>query len=121
MWLWKEIHFTSVLDHPESNVGVLVFDPVSENNKVRNNGCQNLFPLSIQQILSTKASDVLLFIVIFCKFVLRPSASKLSHKNNCELGGMRTKVIVIFKIFLRNNVQGWRKLTLESEKEVVAK
>lgn len=95
MWLWKEIHFTGVLDHHESNVGVPVFDLVSENHKVRNNGCQDFFPLSTQQILSTKASDVLFF-VIFCKFLLRPSGSKLSHKKNCELGGMRTKVIVIF-------------------------
>jgi len=41
-----------------------------------------------------------LFFLTFCKFLLRPSASKVSRKNDCELGGKRTIVIVIQDFFL---------------------
>jgi len=59
----------------------------------------------------------MLFCLTVCRFLLRPSASNFSRKNDFELGGMWTKVTFFF---FRNNVQGRRQMT-ESEKEVVAK
>ena len=78
MWLWNEIYFTRVLDHLESNVGVPVFDLVSGNHEGRNNRY-----IKIPFLYVPNRIFVMLFFLTVCKFLLRLSASNISHKNDC--------------------------------------